>query len=642
MFVLKRNKNNPILEPRKDGKPGSAFESYAAFNGNPIRVGEKTLLVYRAQSEPQAFDGGHFSLSVIGKAESADGIRFRNREVFIAPDHPWERFGCEDPRVTKLEGKYYIFYTALSAYPLNIPGGIKAALAISRDMKTVQEKHLVTPFNAKAMTLFPEKIGGKYYALLTVNPDVLPTHIAMAEFKKLEDMWDEDAWKKWYKNLDKHIFIRGDGADRIEIGSSPIKTDKGWLLITCRIVNHAAPDRVFAIEAILMDLANPKKIIGRTRGALLVPEERYEKEGLQPNIIFPSGGIVEKRHGKNVLRIYYGATDTTIGTATVDLSALLEAMMLPHKETGFKRVVEGPILMPQKEKKWEAKAVFNPAAIDIDGTVSILYRAMGEDNTSVVGYAESKNGCTLSYVADEPAYVPRESFEEKRVPGGNSGCEDPRLTRIGNTIYMFYTAYNGVTPPAVAQAHISVKDFKKKNWKWSKPVLVTRDGVDDKDGCLHPEKVDGKYFLFHRVNNCISWDLGKTPEFKERNEFRNNVLFGPREGLWDSVKVGISVPPIRTKKGWLLLYHGVSHRSRYRVGAALLDLKDPRKVLARSTDPIFEPRESYEIEGQVGYVVFPCGAVVRGDTIYMYYGGADSVVDVAELSLKKLLDILTT
>jgi predicted GH43/DUF377 family glycosyl hydrolase len=183
--------------------------------------------------------------------------------------------------------------------------------------------------------------------------------------------------------------------------------------------------------------------------------------------------------------------------------------------------------------------------------------------------------------------------------------------------------------------------MKKRMWKWTKPVLVTQDGRDDKDGCLHPEKVGGKYFLFHRVDNHIVGDFGKTPEFKERNNFQNIPIIYPREGMWDSLKVGISVPPIKTSKGWLLLYHGVSHRSRYRVGAALLDLKDPTKVISRTTDCIFEPREAYELDGQVKNVVFPCGAVVRGDNILMYYGGADSVVDVACISMKKLLDTLT-
>ena len=110
--------------------------------------------------------------------------------------------------------------------------------------------------------------------------------------------------------------------------------------------------------------------------------------------------------------------------------------------------------------------------------------------------------------------------------------------------------------------------------------------------------------------------------------------------MWDSVKVGISTQPVKTSKGWILLYHGVSGRSRYRVGAALLDLKDPTKVLARTTDAIFEPKDAYEIEGQVNYVVFPCGAVLNKDELLIYYGGADSVISVASVSLKKLLDSL--
>lgn len=633
MFVVRKYKNNPILSPNQE----NSFENYAAFNGDPIEVGRSVHMVYRAQSLPEKFGEHNFSMSVVGKAESKDGIHFKNRTAFITPENDWERFGCEDPRVTKIGGKYYIFYTALSAFPLNIPEGIKVGLAISKDMKKIDSKHLITPFNAKAMTLFPEKINGKYMAMLTVNPDLLPTHITMAEFNKIEEMWDEKYWKKWYSKLDKHIFIRGDGNDRIEIGSCPIKTKDGWLIICCRIQNHSSPNRVFAIEAFLLDLKDPKKIIGKTRGALIVPEESYEKNGLIGNTIFPSGARIVK----DDLVIYYGSTDTTVAMASVNLEKLLQVMKYPYKEVGFDRIGDGVLMRPRSDKPWEEKAIFNPAAIDIGGVVRILYRAMGNDNTSVLGYAESENAIEVSYISDNPVYIPRESFELKGVPNGNSGCEDPRLTKIGGTVYMYYTAYNGITPPSVAMTSILEKDFKKRNWNWSKPVLVTADGIDDKDGCLHPEKVNGKYFLFHRVNNYICGDFGSTPAFPERNSFKNIPIIMPRAGMWDSVKVGISVPPIKTDKGWILLYHGVSARSRYRIGAVLLDLKDPTIVLARTTDPIFEPTEAYEIRGQVGYVVFPCGAVVRGDDIYMYYGGADSVIDVATISLKKLLNVLT-
>lgn len=632
MFVVKRSKENPIISPSRE----NFFESYCAFNGNPIEVGKNINLLYRAQSLPESFENNNFSLSVIGKAISSDGINFKNREEFIKPEHVWERFGLEDPRVTKLGGRYYIFYTALSAFPLNTPEGIKVGLAISKDMKTISEKHLITPFNAKAMTLFPEKISGKFFAMLTANSDRLPSHITLAEFNKIEDMWDPKYWKKWYKEMDKHLIIKGDEVDRIEIGSCPIKTKDGWLLICCRIQNHASNDRVFAIEAYLLDLKNPKKVIGKTPFPLLVPEESYEKEGLITNTIFPSGALLKK----DKLLIYYGATDTTCAVAEVNLPALLQSMN-KNRENGFKRLTPGPILVPNTSSAWEAKAVFNPASIYLGGRFHILYRAMSEDNTSSIGYLESKDGITISYKSEKPIYKSRESFEEKRVLNGNSGCEDPRLTVMGDKIYMCYTAYNGVTPPSVALTSISKKNFLAKKWSWATPVLVTRDGVDDKDGCLHPEKVDGKYFLYHRVNNWICGDYGTTTNFEERNNFKNIPIIGPRKGMWDSKKVGLSSTPIKTKAGWLLLYHGVSENSVYRIGAVLLDLKNPTIVLSRTTDSIFEPVLPYEKFGQVNNVVFPCGASLKGDRIYMYYGAGDSVVDVAYMNLDEILKILT-
>lgn len=633
MFIVKRNKKNPLIGPEK----GHSSEGYATFNGNPIMVGSNINLLYRAQSLPEKVGNDIFSLSSISKAVSRDGINFTKREQFILPEEKWERFGCEDPRVTKIGSKYYIFYTALSIYPFTAQG-IKVGLAISDDLKKVSEKHLVTPFNAKAMTLFPEKINGKYVAMLTVHPDLPPSNIALAEFDKIEDIWSEDYWNKWYKDLDKHILtIPKSGGDHVEIGSCPIKTKDGWLLVYSSIQNYLSSNKIFGIECLLLDLKNPLKIIGKTKGPILVPEEQYEIYGMVRNTIFPSGAMIK---GKD-LYIYYGSTDTTISLATVSLEPLIKSMKYPYKESGFKRLTKGPLIVPRKDVPWESKAIFNPACIEINGVISILYRAMSEDNTSVMGIALTKNGTKIIYQGDDPAYVPREYFEEKRIPGGNSGCEDPRLTQIGNTIYVYYTAYNGITPPSVAMSCISKKDFVDRKWNWSKPVLVTADGVDDKDGCLHPELIKGKYMLFHRVNNYICIDYGKTPAFTERNSFKNIPLLLPRKGMWDSKKVGISAPPIKTKKGWILLYHGVSENSVYRVGAALLDLKDPTIVISRTTDYIFSPLDEHDLTGQVNNVVFPCGAVLRNGKILMYYGGADSVVDVAEIKLEEILKILS-
>jgi predicted GH43/DUF377 family glycosyl hydrolase len=203
-------------------------------------------------------------------------------------------------------------------------------------------------------------------------------------------------------------------------------------------------------------LNKPKNIIGRTRGALITPEELYEKHGQIPNTIFPSGALVKKdKKGDEILMIYYGATDTTTAVAEVPLKPLIRSMKIPRKEDGFMRLTDGALMSPRKDMDWESKALFNPAAIYLGNKVHILYRAMSEDNTSVVGYAQSPDGVTISYRSSKPIYIPRESFEDKRVPHGNSGCEDPRIVKIGDTLYLCYTAYNGITPPSVAISAIS-------------------------------------------------------------------------------------------------------------------------------------------------------------------------------------------
>jgi predicted GH43/DUF377 family glycosyl hydrolase len=135
-------------------------------------------------------------------------------------------------------------------------------------------------------------------------------------------------------------------------------------------------------------------------------------------------------------------------------------------------------------------------------------------------------------------------------------------------------------------------------------------------------------------------------DFLDALDFKKNILtrcieiMGPRPGMWDSKKIGIAGPPIKTKKGWLLIYHGVSKTNTYRLGAVLLDLKNPSIIISRSVDTILEPLEEYETKGIVPRAVFSCGQVVRGDCLYIYYGGADTVLAVAKVSLKKLLAIL--
>ncbi|HVZ75927.1 MAG TPA: hypothetical protein VG934_01490 [Candidatus Paceibacterota bacterium] len=627
MYVIRRSSHNPIITPMADRQ----WEARGTFNPSPVKKGPITHILYRALGRPDALMTPA-GISTIGKALSIDGKHFQNRRQFIVPTEEWEKFGCEDPRATFFEGKYYIFYTALGGMPFGA-GNIKVACAISKDLESIDEKHLITPFNAKAMALFPERVGGKITAIVTAHTDEPPAKISIVQCDKIEDLWDLAFWEKWHANLDDHRInpLRFDH-DHVEVGSAPIWTKDGWLIFYSYIQNYfGGGERVFGIEALLLDLDDPRQIVGRTKGPIMVPEEIYERYGEVPNIVFPSGALLNK-NGR--VDIYYGGADTVCARASLNLPDLLSAMIPSRREDLAVRAKENPILSPIPDHAWESKEVFNAAAIDIDETVHILYRAIGEDGVSRVGYATSKNGIKITERLPEPIYGPRADFESR-------GCEDPRVTRIGTTIYMVYTAFDGKNPWRAAMTSISVKDFLARKWdKWAPPQLITPDPVQDKDTCIFPEQIGGQYMLLHRIDPMMCADFLDTLDFTKSRLSRCIEIMGPRAGMWDSKKIGVAGPPIETSKGWLLIYHGVSKTGTYRLGAVLLDEKNPSIVISRSVDTIFEPIEEYERTGVVNNAVFSCGAVVRGDTMYVYYGGADTVLGVAKISLKKLLKIL--
>ncbi len=636
MYIARRSPHNPLLAPRLEHR----WEALAVLNGCPIKVGRKTHMLYRAIGHADVLQSPQSVISIIGKAVSSDGTSYADRKPFITPEKDWEKFGCEDPRVTFFEGKYYIFYTALSEFPFRA-SGIKVACAISKDLEKIDARHLVTPFNAKAMTLFPERINGKVTVLFTAHTDEPPTKIVMAQAERIEDFWNPEFWEQWHRDIDSHgLSIPHKAEDHFEIGAPPIWTDKGWLLVYSYIQKYfRGNERTFGIEALLLDPKDPKKILGRTHGPILVPEESYEQYGIAGRIVFPSGALLEK---KNRLDIYYGAADTVCAKASVLLDDLLAAMTDTSRRSFFTRSAQNPILSPNPTNAWESRATFNPGVLQTGKTINLLYRAMSEVNTSVFGLATTEDGETITERLPDPIYVPRADFEMKKgSQTGNSGCEDPRIVKIGDTLYLTYTAYDGVHPPAVALSTISEKDFVARRFaRWSQPILISPKDTDDKDLCIFPKKIGGKHVIFHRINHQICADLVDDLSFKDHRINRCIEVMRPREGMWDSEKIGIAGPPIETKLGWLLFYHGISSDKAYRLGVALLDKNDPTRVLARAVDPILEPLEQYEREGQIPRVVFSCGQAVQKDTIFLYYAGADEVIGVATGSLSKLLAIL--
>ena len=304
------------------------------------------------------------------------------------------------------------------------------------------------------------------------------------------------------------------------------------------------------------------------------------------------------------------------------------------------RYRNNPILKPTEENWWESKAVFNPGAVYKAGQVHLLTRAIGEYDKYVsrLGHYVSTDGFNFQRATDKPVFAPQEEYEKW-------GCEDPRITELEGKFYITYVALSkparsGGGPPRTALA--STKDFRS----FRRYGILTPPRTDDKDTVLFPEKIEGKYAALHRPHNWVGtqygtdrpsiW-MGYSDNLKAL--YKHKIVMKP-EQRWESAKIGAGPPPIKTREGWVLIYHGVDENSVYRAGAALLDLKDPSKVKSRSPHPILEPEKSYEKNGDVPNVVFPEGAVVIGDELFVYYGGADKVCCVATAHLDEILDYL--
>ncbi len=300
------------------------------------------------------------------------------------------------------------------------------------------------------------------------------------------------------------------------------------------------------------------------------------------------------------------------------------------------------------------KATFNPGAIYADHRVHLLYRAIGGDDVSVLGYAASGDGVNVTERLDRPAYIPtiRKKPAGEPVPapayssggGWNGGCEDPRLTLLGDTVYLMYTAFDGWGSIRIALTSMDLADFLKKDWQWKKPTLISPPGEIHKNWVLFPEKINGKFAVLHSISPNILIDYFDTLEELEPEEIYIKSKYDRRAetGTWDNWIRGAGPPPLRTRLGWLLFYHAMDMRdpNRYKVGAMILDEKDPTKVLYRSKVPVLEPDAYYENNGFKAGVVYSCGAVVKDGELFVYYGGADSVVCVAMAKLDTFLEEL--
>lgn len=319
-----------------------------------------------------------------------------------------------------------------------------------------------------------------------------------------------------------------------------------------------------------------------------------------------------------------------------------------------------PILSPDGACRYEQDGVLNPGAFRHDGTVHLLYRAAGEppDYQICISLATSKDGFKFTRQAQlNPVLFPTAGTYD-------GGCiEDARVTELEGWFYITY-ACRPYAPgpywlpgglrgaPANASAKFArnltvsalarTRDFTT----YEKIGRMVGGDVDDRDVILFPEKIQGRYAMFRRPSEWCgpgypNEQAGMWLSFSDNLlDWRDDAFLAGPQFTWEAKKVGGGTPPIRTEAGWFCIYHGVDAHHVYRGGMMMLDLKDPRKILARHPDPILEPEADFERRGIFPNVVFPTGSVIIGDRLFVYYGGADKVCCVATAKWASLIDEL--
>jgi predicted GH43/DUF377 family glycosyl hydrolase len=320
----------------------------------------------------------------------------------------------------------------------------------------------------------------------------------------------------------------------------------------------------------------------------------------------------------------------------------------------LERYQSNPIIEPRGDD-WEAVATFNCAALYRDGKIHVLYRAVGDyaRYASYLGYAVFDADMNLLKRPEEPIFSPDIKLWEMSI-------EDARLTEIEGEVYMTYVVTPTPAPPGAVRRRLGIPKPQQAHARtalakveglgepgdlhFERLGIITPYDAAERDVVLFPEKIRGQYAAVHRPANWVG------PGYPVE---RPSIWFAFLDGLpgrmyghkvimrpeqpWEAKKIGAGPPPIKTDKGWLLIYHGVDQNHVYRAGAALLDLEEPWQVIARTKEPILEPEEPYEIEGDVPNVVFPEGAVVIEDELLVFYGGADKVCCLATVKLDDLL-----
>ncbi len=329
------------------------------------------------------------------------------------------------------------------------------------------------------------------------------------------------------------------------------------------------------------------------------------------------------------------------------------------------KIKDEGIILEKTGLEFENKGVCNPACIQIGDITHMFYRAVDKNNISTIGYCQLVNNKVIKRLK-KPILVPEYDYEK-------NGIEDPKITFLEGTYYLLYTAYDGKNALVSYATSKDLVHFTKQGLVSPK---ITYDEAEDifreskvrerytmfemffkekegknvllfeKDASLFPQKFGGKFALLHRVLPGIQIiyfnSFSELTDAFWRNYFKNLGNFIVLDPLFwfENRNVGGGCPPIKTKDGWLIIYHAIEDTplgKTYHAAAALLDLGNPLKVLGRLREPLFSPKASWEKQGIVGKVVFPTGAVEKDGRLYIYYGAADKLIAAKSVDLTELL-----
>jgi len=338
------------------------------------------------------------------------------------------------------------------------------------------------------------------------------------------------------------------------------------------------------------------------------------------------------------------------------------------------RCAENPIVWPGTWD-WRMSNAYNPGAIWEDGRFFLYERTAGSlrPHHCSVGLLESTDGVHFRHVSEKPVFSPA------MIGYPHGSVQDPRVVKIEDTYYMTFafrryawsisptglgvpdasqSAFPGFDPAKEKNQTRSGIAVSKDRVRWDFFGWATPEDIDDRDVILFPEKIGGRFALLRRPIGFVDTNTGHSEEHPSiRISFSADlktwsdpeIVIRPQY-RWEDNRIGGSAPPVRTSRGWLTLYHGVetvhpaTRRVVYRLGAMLLDLEDPRRVIARAPDFIMEPEAYYEKFGLfIPNVIFPTGTVAKDGLLWIYYGCCDTAIGLATVPLEELADhILAT